>query len=40
MAPARGEEVMYRVAATFEADYLRRFGGIVADSAPELEGAR
>ena len=25
MAPALGEEVMYRVAATFEADYIARY---------------
>ncbi|AZI58487.1 Asp-tRNA(Asn)/Glu-tRNA(Gln) amidotransferase subunit GatA [Nakamurella antarctica] len=37
MAPALGEEVMYQVAATFEADYVSRHGGVVADSAPELE---
>jgi aspartyl-tRNA(Asn)/glutamyl-tRNA(Gln) amidotransferase subunit A len=40
MGPAQGEEVMYRVAATFEADYVSRFGGVVADSVPALEGAR
>jgi aspartyl-tRNA(Asn)/glutamyl-tRNA(Gln) amidotransferase subunit A len=40
MGPAQGEEVMYRVAATFEADYVNRFGGVVADSVPALEGAR
>ncbi len=40
MAPALGEERMYQVAAAFEADYVRRFGGIVADGAPELAVAR
>ncbi|MEO5833680.1 MAG: Asp-tRNA(Asn)/Glu-tRNA(Gln) amidotransferase subunit GatA [Nakamurella sp.] len=40
MAPALGEAVMYRVAATFEADYIARNGGIVARSAPELDGVR
>ncbi len=40
MGPALGEERIYRVAATFEADYVARFGGVVADSAPVLEGAR
>lgn len=40
MGPTLGEEAMYRVAATFEADYVSRHGGIVADSAPDLELAK
>ncbi len=40
MAPALGEEVMYRVAATFEADYIARYGDIVAASVPDLGGVR
>ena len=40
MAPALGEEVMYRVAATFEADFIARNGGVVAASVPELGGVR
>ncbi|WP_111766312.1 Asp-tRNA(Asn)/Glu-tRNA(Gln) amidotransferase subunit GatA [Nakamurella deserti] len=40
MAPALGEEVMYRVAATFEADYIARTGGSVAGAVPELGGVR
>ena len=40
MGPALGEEAMYRVAATFEADYIAQNGGVVADSAPILEGVR
>ncbi len=40
MAPALGEEVMYRVAATFEADYIARAGGTVAGGVPELGGVR
>ena len=40
MGPTLGEERIYRVAATFEADYLARTGGLVPDAAPELAVAR
>ncbi len=36
MGPALGEEVMYRVAAAFEAGYVAEHGRTVADAAPEL----
>ncbi len=37
MGPALGEEQMYRVAAAFEAGYVRAHGRSVADAAPLLE---
>ncbi len=40
MGPALGEEQIYRVAATFELDYVRRFGSVVADAVPQMEGSR
>ena len=40
MAPALGEEQMYRVAAAFEAAYVAANGRTVPESAPELEVVR
>ena len=40
MAPALGEEQMYRVAAAFEAAYIVANGRTVPESIPELEVAR
>ncbi len=40
MGPALGEELIYRVAAAFESDYLAKHSTLVPDQAPDLEVAR